>query len=259
MRTTEKPYFLFSLTPIILGIMSMTACSSYFDAPDPQSPQIDLMGDETAVVDNTANNTPAAEPLTFDEIAGAVSNSNVKVFGMEQVEPSTLQAPAGYSAPRPINVTPNVQVFPLDGGAAPVVPTYSSSSPFKPSAAPVMKVVESNPAVSPIAGDTATRIYFGHGSATLSAQDEIVLNNVSQSLGNRPVRVVGYSSTDAEVSDPVVRKQVNLRESLNRAYAAAKALIAQGVPAANIETVGMGENSGSANASDARRVEIQPK
>lgn len=246
-RTTNRPSIRLSLLPLALGLIATAGCS-YFDAPDPTAEQINLMaGESVEVVQEAEMPSAPIEPITFDAVAQASSNSNVQVYGFG--ENGGILTPISSTSPRTSSSSSSVEVFPLDG--APVI------APSMPAAVPVVPVTTAAPIVPSSNGNT--RIYFEHGSANLNAQDKAVLNNVSQAIGNRPVKVVGYASTEAEVSDPVTRKAVNLRESLNRAYAVAKDLIGQGVPAEQIETIGMGENVSSASASDARRVEIQPQ
>lgn len=232
------------ITPLVL---LLTAGCSYFDAPEADAPKVDLMAQEEI------SSVQVADPLSSNEIATNVSSGNVQVLGLDNVYSGDVTP---LSSARASSANPSVEVFSLDGGYAPA-PIAAASVNAAPSA-PLTPVTSAAP-VAAVSNSGATKIYFEHGSANLSAQDKAVLNNVSQIIGGRPVKVVGYASTEAQVSDPKTRQAVNLRESLNRAYAAAKELIVQGVPSEQIETVGMGENAPASSADDARRVEIQPQ
>lgn len=232
------------LLPLAFVVLLSSGCS-YFDKPDPASGQIDLMAEDAV------EQVPAREPITFDDIAQASSNKDVQLFSLDGA-PVNVLAPASSASGRSTLSNPSVEVFPLDGGLvpAPVALQPVSSSP---AAAPVtpVDVAPSSPSTSGV-----TRIFFSHDSSSLNAQDEALLRNVSTTVGGRPIKVVGHASSESSVADPIRRKMVNLRKSLDRAYAVSKSLIGKGVPAEQIETIGVGENVPAANSASARRVEI---
>jgi outer membrane protein OmpA-like peptidoglycan-associated protein len=78
----------------------------------------------------------------------------------------------------------------------------------------------------------AAVIYFGHGSARLSRQDQEVLRQVAaaqQDYGGT-VRVAGHASSRTKTNDLLAHKIANHETSLARARAVAKELIKLGVP-----------------------------
>ena len=78
----------------------------------------------------------------------------------------------------------------------------------------------------------AAVIYFGHGSARLSRQDQEVLRQVAaaqQDYGGT-VRVVGHASSRTKTNDLLAHKIANHETSVARARAVAKELIKLGIP-----------------------------
>lgn len=110
------------------------------------------------------------------------------------------------------------------------------------------------------AGGDVSNVYFGYGSASLDGSDRSVLNNVAEAAKFAPVdrvRVEGHASAPTQVNDPVKSKILNLKESMNRASAVSSELIAKGVPAEKIKTVGWGDTQPTSGGEAAqRRVDI---
>lgn len=108
-------------------------------------------------------------------------------------------------------------------------------------------------------------VLFTSGRATLTAAGKSEIAKVAANIKSRHAgaKVLVYGYTD---SDPIQKTrslwQDNLDLSANRAMAVTRELIAQGLPAQNIETVAMGAsnplapNSSAANKAKNRRVEI---
>ncbi|MCB1532454.1 MAG: OmpA family protein [Alphaproteobacteria bacterium] len=254
-----SPLSLFAAAVLLAGC-------SYFDAPDPTAQQIDLMNGGNAQAREDVSNLNIQG---YDDVAGAVSTSQVQLYGFDgQAAPVS---PARISSGQGSSMKPSVEVFPLGGGAP-----YAMREPISsmPAAAPVTPVEMDGghvgmepimehgapaPVINSVSTNGAARIYFPYDSSTLSGQDEQVLDEIAQRVSGRNVRVVGYASSEASINDPITRKMVNLRKSLDRAYAVSKGLIGKGVPAESIETVGYGENVTGAGSAEARRVEIQPQ
>jgi outer membrane protein OmpA-like peptidoglycan-associated protein len=171
------------------------------------------------------------------------------------------QAPQGAIRLRPPGasdnplapVTPDngaVQLTPLSSAApSSAVPSYGYAPPG---------MVQADPHVS--------RIYFSHGSSNLSGAGKQVVSDVAQRQSQyNPgglVAVEAHASSRAEASDPVERRIVNLKMSMDRAYKVSSALIRAGVPATSIRTTAYGDTRPAAplpgvSAEDAsRRVEI---
>ena len=70
------------------------------------------------------------------------------------------------------------------------------------------------------------------------------------------VRVEGHASTNAGTNDPIRARILNLKESMNRAYAVSRTLIEEGVPAEKIKTIGYGDTVPAGSEDQQRRVDI---
>ena len=108
-------------------------------------------------------------------------------------------------------------------------------------------------------------ILFASGRATLSSQGKKALSKVVRDLkssySGMPIRVVGYTDSDPISKSKKLWKD-NLDLSANRAMAVSRYLIANKIPEAKIETIGMGKthqlarNNSRTNKAKNRRVEI---
>ena len=88
-------------------------------------------------------------------------------------------------------------------------------------------------------------IYFGDGSAQLSAQDRSILQAVTDVFGQMGgrVRVIGHSSMGVRTFNSAQREAVNFKISLKRANAVANELIRQGIPPEKLEVVAEGDRA----------------
>lgn len=131
----------------------------------------------------------------------------------------------------------------------------------------------SGPATPP-SGDQETTVYtetvgtdvlFSAGRATLTASGKTRLASIASTLRSKysglAVRVVGYTDADPIVKTKNLWKD-NLDLSANRAMEVTRYLWSKGIPAAQIETVGMGathfvaSNASKAGKTSNRRVVI---
>ncbi len=218
----------------------------------------------------TSGYEPAEE--SFSSVARTMSDGSVQIFGLDDpVEtPRSLRdiyddSPGGntvFSAGRPSSSDPNVTVFSLAGDDRPSMPSG------------IMPPVRSTPGMpSPFASDggmmplmpgydapSENAIYFGHGSSSIERAGQNVIDRTAQS--GQPVSVEGHASTRAETDDPVQSRIVNLKESMDRAYAVSGALIRKGVPADHIVTKAYGDTrpvltqDGREDEAKSRRVEL---
>lgn len=111
----------------------------------------------------------------------------------------------------------------------------------------------------------ASDILFSAGSATLTAKGQSTLakivGDIKSTYNGLPVRVYGHTDSDPIKKTKKLWKD-NLDLSANRAMAVARYLIANGIPAADIETIGKGDtdpiagNDSRAGKAKNRRVEI---
>lgn len=110
-----------------------------------------------------------------------------------------------------------------------------------------------------------TDVLFASGNATLTAAGKKKVDQLAATVKSRysGMKMLVYGYTDA---DPIRRTktlwQDNLDLSANRAMAVTRELIAQGVPAKNVETIAMGEqnpiasNTAASGKAKNRRVEL---
>lgn len=180
----------------------------------------------------------------------------------------------------PMATDPNVIIYPLDGysnypGELRPVPSMASGAPQQwPNAVLPMGDMTPPPAsfggdkpmgieggkLASRAGGPVSNVYFAYGSSNLDGSDRAVLNNVAEAAKFAPVdrvRVEGHASAPTQVNDPVKAKILNLKESMNRASVVSSELIAKGVPAEKIKTVGWGDTQPTSGGEAAqRRVDI---
>ncbi len=214
-------------------------------------------------------------PLSDDELRSMtrkMSGGSVEIYdigdgndnGMISIAPvpsvSSIQTPAGMAYPS----DPSVTVFPLDdfGGAygggmiSPAVPYNAGPSSMTP--AP-FEGSDARGKLNSSAGKDVSRIYFDYGSDKIDAADKTVLAEAANAAKFAPidrVRVEGHASVDAGNADPVSARMLNLKESMNRAYAVSRSLIQQGVPAEKIKTVAWGDTIPAGGNAAQRRVDI---
>lgn len=219
-----------------------------------------LQGCQTTANENIAvTNTP--EMSASDQMAVEMTTGSVKVYSLDEPlppPPAFTDAGAGYSVRTPLiaggSSDPNVMVFPLDGAPVPVfdgaVPPLMPpaaevpySSPFPASAAPFSAVTVNG-----------AQIYFKHGSSRLSPADQSVLSGVATRGGF--IEVEGHASTRAEANDPVEKRIVNLKMSMDRAFKVSSSLIRKGVPPEAIKTTVYGDARPAGSEETSRRVDV---
>lgn len=257
--------FLPGLICMICASMVLAGCA-YFDAPEGSGETVDLMAGEDA---GQAQGLPA-EPLDLMSVAGHAAGRNVEVYSLDKpVDSRDALAPlfkAGQTRARLSNSS--VEVFPLEGGVTPQPLQRMDAAPAVP-AAPVEPVEveqegEASEGFAPFKEGNAgaVRLYFDHDSVTLDSENARVVASTAQKVKGGPVKVSGHASKESSITDPVKRKMVNLKISMDRALAVARGLIMGGVPAEQIETAAYGEVrpsppvDGKDAESASRRVEI---
>lgn len=236
--------------------------------------------------ENASGAVPESKPLlegSYPEMAREMSGGSVQLYGLDgDVAPPLAPAPVvpRHDGGVVAGLDPNVTVYPFgDGGAVgglvppPARYEYGSGAnsnllPAPPaSVAGVSLIDEMQPSspysapysVSGAEGDV--RIYFRHGSARLTPHDIEAIRRAVSMPGGRIV-VEGHASHKTGVSDPVESSIVNLKMSMDRAFAVSSALIRGGVPLSRIETRAFGDAQPSTPAdgknseSSSRRVDI---
>lgn len=166
----------------------------------------------------------------------------------------------------------SVEVFPLDGemeriiapGLMPKGHSRAPSAPAEPfpyNKATTTRGIEYTHVQS--GGDSLAVVYFTHDSAALTQAGRQTVREVAAHLGpGDTVSVEGHASVQSSLDSPLQRKAVNLKVSMARAFAVAKALMDQGVPAEDLEVKAYGETRlpapppGMTREEASRRVEI---
>ncbi len=229
--------------------------------------------------------------------ASNLSNANVQVYSVDgqpvdQRSHSSL-GDGDYSVGR-MSGDPSVQVFPLDdemarsmglspNGVPSAIPREMPSQKPQPveqinlqEPGPVSLLVAPEPAPMSepapqddtvslnVPGHDAIRIYFDHDSSKLDEGDIGAITTAAERHAGSPsvVSIDGHASMETSVEDPIKRKIVNLKVSMDRAFAVAKKLIEKGVPGDMIRASGWGDTAPSIAADGldtvaaSRRVEI---
>ncbi|MFN3701718.1 MAG: OmpA family protein [Alphaproteobacteria bacterium] len=189
----------------------------------------------------------------------SVGNSNVEIFseGQPQIGYVPITAPSNQAAFDRVAVDQND--FNQYG--------YRSERPLSAQESNRLTGQTGNFVNIAASGEPIARIYFEHGSAKLTESDIRVITELAQlyntNQGNA-LSVEGHASTSSSISDPVRRKEMNLKMSMERAYSVARALMHSGVPANAIRTVAWGDeipatgNYAMDVEAASRRVEVFP-
>lgn len=249
-----------NLACIVLTALSLAACS-YFDTGE---------GPETAAaqpVEGEQIDSVVLAPVEYKDVADVIHSSSdgrVQIFpldgGEEWPTETAPDAEPSYSSSdaidiKPVeaiptynesylNAYPGVEIFPLDDDMASIVNPRlvprSGSLPIGLTPVPGEQagkdfVVLGTP------GGPQTVVYFDHDSVTLKPADTSMLTGLAKSYSGQEVAVVGHASVTSSLEDPVQRKIINLKISMDRAFAVARALIEGGIPPERIETKGYGE------------------
>lgn len=207
-------------------------------------------------------------------LSGKLSGGAVEVYDLEGSAMRPSSATDGGKGV-PFAMDPSITVFPIDGESA--YPAHGMnnvgeipspyveregldgfSAPLPSGFVPVRR-----PGI--LAGGAPAQVYFQHGSASLNQEARQVLSSVAEDAKFSPVdriRVEGHASSRAQTHDPVTNKVLNLKESMNRAFAVSEDLIRKGVPAEKIQTTGWGDTMappeipGKDAEAAARRVDV---
>ena len=110
-------------------------------------------------------------------------------------------------------------------------------------------------------------LYYDHDAIIPAPRYADILEQLAStqnSASSNTLSVEGYASKESSINDDTQRKIVNLRISMERAFAVAKRLMEEGVPYDNIRIVAWGEDhpapaqDGRTAEEASRRVEILP-
>ncbi len=263
---------------IFCASIMLVGCS-YFDTSGHDELQVSKSAQDIEVLDQSEY---ALQPVSAAEAISRSTNGRVQVFDLDAPAPqasyvaplsSDIQSvPAAPVAPvvqarpaaRVFSADPSVEVFPFED----FVPSVSAVQPMQANPPPpVEQPVRAEEDYVAVAGHNGDKVivYFDHDSAVLS---QVALGQVSSVAGQfnqasgKGVTVEGHSSVKANYNDAAQRKVVNLKISMDRAFAVARSLIQSGVPAEFIRVMAWGDThpplqtDGKTAEDAARRVEI---
>ncbi len=257
MRNMNK-YFLVGLSALVLAGCASNEEMIEVDKPDQSMP---------SRIDLTTGETYGNDSDFMVQTAHGVSSSGVEIFSLDGPGANLKAGDAAYAAARPSGHTignSSVEISPIGQ------PNLTYAQDLKPRefrGAPAARSAPDSGNFVNIAapGEPMVRIYFDHDSSELDESDVQKISSISQKYNPNPGQVLsveGHASMASSESDPVQRKAVNLKVSMERAYAVARALMHTGVPANSIRTVAWGEErpvppTGEMDSESAsRRVEI---
>tara|TARA_B100000508_G_scaffold136300_1_gene129146 strand:+ start:428 stop:1222 length:795 start_codon:yes stop_codon:yes gene_type:complete len=249
-----------SVLGLSLCVIGLSACESISHVWDGKtSTEVSMREDNGNVM---APLTPELrqgnEPILPQAPVGYQLQGGIEVGGLNAMPPM-MNSNDPLMANMNISGDSSVTIFPLDG----VAPTMSLGGP---STSMVVNGSEFyNPSYAPVAtptyvggGTPNTQIFFKHGSSRLGSGDMRKLSDVAQSatMSSGRIAVEGHASRPAQTSDPVRGSILNLKESMNRAYAVSKTLIQKGVPASKLKTTAYGDTVPAGSDQQQRRVDI---
>lgn len=252
---------------VILGSASLLAACSYFDTGE----KVDVSTEkpaETVDLTNGGVQSQVLDPVEYRDVADVIhrsSDGRVEIFPLDgenweagENDVNEMPMPPQSSGEpidiQPVNAVPvynevymnaypGVEVFPLDDEMAKMVNPRVVQH-----AAPVSGLTPlpgqentDRSFVSLHAGGNPLTIYFDHDSVSLNQEDLATLSAVGQAYNGQDISVMGHASVMSSIQDPVQRKIINLKISMDRAFAVARALIESGIPPERIETKGYGE------------------
>ena len=251
---------------IFCASVVLVGCS-YFDTDEHAALQTEKMPVEEPIYE--------PQPISVSEAIANSTDGRVQVFDLDNASPlpaspsnaaldvqpsSAVPVASAQQVPLVYSADPSVQIFLFDDVVAPAVPPANVEV-----AAPVSQPAREEDYVMLADGDDRVVVYFSHDSAALSQQAISKISSVAGSFNNaagRGLTVEGHASIKANYQDAAQRRVVNLKISMDRAFAVASALIQQGIPAEAIRVMAWGdavpprELNGKTQEEAARRVEI---
>jgi len=230
---------------------------------------------------------PSADQVDVLEMSDRSSNTNVDVFSLERpgqrAAPGAVKLMDDSNAGGVYSASPGVQIFPLDDAMGELIGTHlkpedqnieisppESANMPQPHSSLEGKPEGVNIAKKSMAGQTESvvmRIYFPHDAVSPSAKAVKGLKDMVAQIGDKAdfgLSIEGHSSMRADIDDPVKRRIINLKVSMDRSFSVARELIAAGIPAKSLYVVGLGDSypslpvDGLSAEAASRRVEIIP-
>ena len=220
---------------------------------EPQTP--DLV--QTRLDSGPLTQMPPGYTLHSYPQSPALGNPSVEVFDFNEGPQMVMNAaPAPMPVPAylpPVSGTvlsgdPSVTIFTLDGAPAPMGMVDNIG---------YMPVGNQMPYFG---GGANTQIFFKHGSSRLGSGDKRKLSSAADQAKFAPVNrvtVAGYASPPTQAGSNTVEGHViNLKQSMNRAFAVSRQLMRNGVPAEKLKTVSWGATKPTGSNSQDRRVDV---
>ncbi len=248
----------------------LVACS-YFETGE----GVDISSDQppAETINLTAQDGSVIQPLApieYRDVAKVIhesSNGRVQIFSLdgedfEESDEDGFSNSSDNVVVEPVSAVPlydenylngypGVEVYPLDDAMAELVnPRLVRPMAPAPTSGPMLltpfPVSENNAGtrndfvVMDVGGGGAV-VYFDHDTVMLNPENSSLVNGLAKAYGGQEISVAGHASVQSSVTDPIQRQIINLKISMDRAFAVARALIEGGVPAERIETKAYGE------------------
>lgn len=268
----QHRFYLSRFLCISCASFALVGCSYFNTEPGrpilemPQSEEVveysDRFVDLSSVVyENTGGRV---QLFDLDEHVPAPAYQPVASVEMDAMEiaPATVMPVGQVYATMPfgsiVSADPSVEIFPFED----MTPVPVSAQMARPYASSLRG--EGYVAVGASDRDTVV-VYFGHDSATLNQKGLAKVSRVAEAFNAASgigLTVEGHASVMANYNSAAQRKVVNLKISMDRAFAVARALIDKGVPADFIRVMAWGDAKPAQNLDGktpeeaARRVEI---
>jgi outer membrane protein OmpA-like peptidoglycan-associated protein len=245
----------------LIAVLPMLAACSYFDVPELGILKSPTPSGEVIERVETVSHSPAQASANAREVVLNATQGRVRIFSLTGDDQPTFAAPtyngareitptqaAPISAPR-ASGNKNVEIFSLDDG-------YGA-----PSITPSPQAYNDLRAPIGYSGEKVV-LYFEHDSASLGKNDLAQIATIAKRHNGRMLNVEGHASITANYKDARQKEIVNLKVSMDRAFAVSQALIKRGVPAESIRMMAWGDSkapmagTGKDPQAAARRVEI---
>lgn len=207
-----------------------------------------------------------AATMSAQSTGGAVTIYNLDAADPAKEAPEDNGRKERKQKPLPLSLQsaadPSVDVYPLDyGAAADSGMRWAGSGILMPSGRQAMTGTEGRDVVM---GNGLVKLYFAHGSSRVSSDARRTLEELAAWAGRTggTIIVEGHASQRAEARDMTGRESINLKQSLNRAYAVSRELLRLGVSPDQVVTSGFGDSrpamaeTGRSAEAASRRVEI---
>jgi flagellar motor protein MotB len=223
-------------TPAPAPAPAQTQVAALVGTPQPGSKPFEPKGPLNLVPGSLSHNAGTASATTQAAAAPSAITEQPTPMPAQPAPSQPMAAPAK---------SPDTSIS-VDYTALGIQPTSAAMLPRPAAPAPVAPMPPVAMPATPAAGvgQAVGLVYFGDGSAGLSAADRDVLRQVAelQRLQGGVLRIIGHASQHTGNLDPQRQQEVNRRVSLARATSVARALVGMGVQPFLVQVAAAGDN-----------------